>query len=81
MLPDRQAVWRMSASRIAVLPFLPAREDTALSRLGRDLAVTVSVGVAVSEPGEHADPLMDRADQRLYAAKTSGKNCVFPTAD
>jgi diguanylate cyclase (GGDEF)-like protein len=44
------------------------------------LAVTVSVGVAVGEPGEQADALIDRADQRLYAAKTSGRNCVFPAA-
>ena len=46
--------------------------------LPQNLAVTVSVGVAVGEPGEHADALMDRADQRLYAAKSSGRNCVFP---
>jgi len=40
----------------------------------------MSVGVAIAEPGEHADSLMDRADQRLYAAKTSGRNCVFPSS-
>ena len=45
--------------------------------LPQNLAVTVSVGVAVAAPGEHADSLMDRADQRLYAAKTAGRNCVF----
>jgi diguanylate cyclase (GGDEF)-like protein len=46
--------------------------------LPQNLVVTVSVGVAVGDPGEHADALMDRADQRLYAAKTSGRNCVLP---
>ncbi len=48
--------------------------------LPQNLAVTVSVGVAVAEPGEHPDSLMDRSDQRLYAAKTAGRNCVFPPA-
>ena len=46
--------------------------------LPQNLAVTVSVGVAIVEPGEHAEALIDRADQRLYAAKTAGRNCVFP---
>jgi diguanylate cyclase (GGDEF)-like protein len=46
--------------------------------LPQNLAVTVSVGVAIVEPGEHAEGLIDRADQSLYAAKTAGRNCVFP---
>jgi diguanylate cyclase (GGDEF)-like protein len=47
--------------------------------LPANLAVTVSIGVAMAEPGEAADSLIGRADQRLYAAKTSGRNRVFPT--
>ena len=34
-----------SASRIAVLPFLAAADDTALTRLARDLAITVSASL------------------------------------
>jgi diguanylate cyclase (GGDEF)-like protein len=48
--------------------------------LPQNLAVTVSVGVAVAEPGEHAEALIGRADQRLYAAKAGGRNRVLSTA-
>ncbi len=40
--------------------------------------VTVSIGVAVSEPGEiDTDDLLARADAALYAAKAGGRNRVF----
>jgi diguanylate cyclase (GGDEF)-like protein len=40
--------------------------------------VTVSVGVAVSEPGQiDTDELLSRADAALYAAKAGGRNRVF----
>jgi diguanylate cyclase (GGDEF)-like protein len=48
--------------------------------LPQSLAVTVSVGVAIAEVGERADTLIGRADERLYAAKTAGRNCVSPGA-
>ena len=47
--------------------------------LPQNFAVTVSIGVAVADPGEAAEAFIGRADQRLYAAKTSGRNRVFPT--
>ena len=37
---------------------------------------TASFGVAQAMPGEEADPLVFRADEALYEAKHSGKNCV-----
>ncbi len=44
------------------------------------LAVTVSLGVASMEPGAGdettADKLLAQADQAMYAAKSSGRNCV-----
>lgn len=48
--------------------------------LPQNLAVTVSVGVAVAEVAERAETLIGRADERLYAAKTAGRNCVSPGA-
>lgn len=38
--------------------------------------ITVSVGVAVSEPGESDDGLLHRADLALYTAKRAGRDCV-----
>lgn len=49
---------------------------------GRDIHLTVSVGVAVLAAGdlEHG-PLVRRADQALYAAKSAGRNCVRINAE
>jgi len=41
---------------------------------GRDVCITVSLGVALIPPGETADDLFDRADQALYRAKQGGRN-------
>lgn len=41
-----------------------------------ELKKTVSIGVATLEPGEVAAHLLERADQRLYKAKNSGRNKV-----
>ena len=51
-------------------------------RLGlpRSLVVTVSIGVAVVEPGESPDALIGRADHHLYAAKGAGRNIVVPSS-
>lgn len=42
--------------------------------------VTVSVGVAVTTPSADstAEALLVEADQRLYEAKSNGRNCVMP---
>ncbi len=39
-------------------------------------APTFSAGVAVYEPGENIDSLINRADGLLYLAKQEGRNCV-----
>lgn len=39
-------------------------------------AVTMSVGGAILRRDEHWEDMLERADQRLYRAKSSGRNCV-----
>jgi len=46
------------------------------SALASKLAVTVSIGLAVAEAGEPTEAVMTRADRRLYAAKSAGRNRV-----
>jgi diguanylate cyclase (GGDEF)-like protein len=44
--------------------------------LGRDLRVTVSLGVATRHAGDSLTALMERADSALYQAKNAGRNRV-----
>jgi diguanylate cyclase (GGDEF)-like protein/PAS domain S-box-containing protein len=46
---------------------------------GNDLAITVSVGVALAQAGDGADALIGAADLALYAAKDAGRDCVRST--
>ncbi len=40
----------------------------------KEVVITASVGIAISEPGQDAEALMRNADVAMYAAKTAGKN-------
>ena len=42
------------------------------------IAPTVTVGVAILQPGEAVDRCILRADSALYRGKKQGKNCVIP---
>ena len=42
------------------------------------LTVTLSIGIATSQPGEAPDSLIGRADRHLYQAKALGRNRVYP---
>lgn len=46
-----------------------------------DLALTVSVGVAASAPGDTPDDWLERADRALYAAKAHGRDRVALATD
>ena len=64
-----QAVVERLRERIASTPL--TLED------GREVAVTVSVGLAgLSNYEEEFQALLKRADEALYAAKRAGRNCV-----
>jgi diguanylate cyclase (GGDEF)-like protein/putative nucleotidyltransferase with HDIG domain len=45
------------------------------------IALTASVGVAASEPGDSTDDLFERADDALYRAKRQGRDCVRVAGD
>jgi two-component system, cell cycle response regulator len=44
---------------------------------GKELDITISVGVAAAEAGDDRDRLLARADEALYGAKTTGRNRVI----
>ena len=73
LIPDvsiTQACFMAESLRMAIAAQLIAYEGGALK-------VTASVGVALAGPEETADGLKERSDAALYAAKKSGRNCVY----
>lgn len=56
-------------------------ERTELVYDGHTIPVTLSIGVSAIEQGTHARPedMVATADERLYCAKRSGRNCVVGT--
>ena len=43
---------------------------------GRKIISTVSIGGAMARRGDTLETLVARADERLYACKNAGRNCV-----
>jgi len=53
--------------------------DTVFEPDGACLKATISIGLAEAEKSdEDVDRTIERADRALYAAKSSGRNCVRP---
>lgn len=50
---------------------------TAFRYDGKDLSVTVSVGVAQLAANEHVSRMLQRADHAMYAAKKAGRNKTY----
>ena len=71
---------------VVLLPYASLEESAAIAEeLRAEFAsldipeighCTMSLGVAKALPGESLDSLCSRADDALYRAKASGKNCV-----
>jgi len=85
------SIYRVGGEEILVVLPGTARENAVdvaerLRLAVRDLRpvgvrMTVSIGAAVSRPGSFdTDDLVSRADQALYAAKSSGRDTVFAAA-
>lgn len=43
---------------------------------GNDIHLTLSAGISKSQTNDNVDSLLERADDALYEAKKSGKNCL-----
>ncbi len=43
---------------------------------GKNISVTVSIGIATHHEDERPDQLIQRADKALYSAKAAGRNLV-----
>jgi diguanylate cyclase (GGDEF)-like protein len=70
------------AAALAVAQRITAAIAKHIRRYGDDVSVTASVGVAITQPGEHVgvDALITRADAAMYDAKRAGGNrcSTFP---
>ena len=47
----------------------------------KEISFTISIGIAEGVPGEELAITLDRADEALYLAKRSGRNCVKTQQD
>jgi diguanylate cyclase (GGDEF)-like protein len=89
-VPDSNVIARLSGDEFVVLiedlddrGRLEQLADTMLDRLrqsylidGHSVQVTVSIGIAVTDPGQTRDDVMLAADAAAYAAKSAGRNCI-----
>ena len=53
-----------------------AAEPFVIHATGERRPITISAGIAVAQPGDTVDTLLQRADDALYRAKNSGRNKV-----
>ena len=52
-------------------------EETYISFEGKNLQATISIGISIyPDHGDQPESLIIQADQALYQAKSSGRNCV-----
>lgn len=52
-------------------------EQSNLIYAGKNIRVTISIGVTIHQQGDMLDDLIGRADKALYCAKKSNKNCTM----
>lgn len=44
--------------------------------VGQEIPLSVSIGAALSRPGEDAEEILHRADELMYRSKTAGRGCA-----
>ena len=44
---------------------------------GEPVQLTLSAGITETRPGDNVESIYERADEALYQAKNSGRNCQF----
>lgn len=54
-----------------------AIQEELISYQGSQVTITASLGVAVARAGEKLEPVLERADKAMYAAKTAGRNQIY----
>jgi two-component system cell cycle response regulator len=69
-LPAAMSVAERLRGAVAAEPFV-------IHGAGQHQPITISIGVAVAQPGDTVDTLLQRADDALYQAKNSGRNKVM----
>ncbi|HEU4851025.1 MAG TPA: diguanylate cyclase [Telluria sp.] len=67
-LPDREAASLVAQKLVTLI-------QGAFDVNGKKIEVTSSIGIAFFEPGMRSDELVRAADQAMYEAKRSGRNC------
>ena len=73
---------RLEAARQKAERLCRAVAAHTIDTLAGPLSITVSIGAAtISDKDVNPDHLLSRADQCLYAAKSEGRNRVFPRGD
>jgi diguanylate cyclase (GGDEF)-like protein len=88
--PEANVIARLSGDEFVVLiegvegvGDLERLADATLDQLresylidGHSVQVTVSIGIAIAEPGQTRDDVMLAADAAAYEAKSAGRNCI-----
>jgi diguanylate cyclase (GGDEF)-like protein len=88
--PDANVIARLSGDEFVILVEavdgvggLEQLAEATLDKLrdsylidGHSVQVTVSIGIAVAEPGQTRDDVMLAADAAAYEAKSAGRNCI-----
>jgi len=68
-------------SLLAVAQKIRAAVSAPFTADGVTLTPTLSIGVAMAEPGDSPDALVAKADMALYSAKEKGRDCAVPYSE
>ncbi|MTI44183.1 diguanylate cyclase [Roseibium hamelinense] len=71
----------MSDASIVISRVLQNTAATVVESLNTTVSFTVSAGVCELKHNETAKAFLHRADQNLYVAKNSGRNCFINDTD